>query len=100
MLDYAPVVVEIVGVVSQRHFTRTLLLDSRILEGILKIMLGSWPSAAPSAGSSRASGAFHSSVPSAHNLCSSGAAAPTSPACVPQSSTTVSRQIPRRGASV
>src|SRR5215470_2497776 len=62
------------------------------LEGVLKITLGSSPSAAPSAGSSRPSGAFHSSAPSAHNLCSSGAAAPTSPTCVPQSSTTVSRQ--------
>src|SRR5438093_3896815 len=31
MLDYAPVVVAIVGVVSQRHCTRTLLLDSRVL---------------------------------------------------------------------
>src|SRR5262245_2149031 len=34
MLDYAPVVAEIVGVVSQRHFTRTLFLDSRVFDPI------------------------------------------------------------------
>jgi hypothetical protein len=34
------------------------------------------------------SAVFRSSAPYAHNLCSSGAAAPTTPACVRQSSTT------------
>src|ERR1700730_4439173 len=59
------------------------------LEGVLKIMQGSSPSVAASAESWRASAGFHWSGACAHSLCSSGAAAPTSPASVRRSSTTV-----------
>src|SRR5215217_4553052 len=58
------------------------------LERVLKIMPGSVPTAAASAESSQASAGFHWSGACARNPCSSGAAAPASPASVRRSSTT------------
>jgi hypothetical protein len=48
-----------------------------LLERVLKIMVCSSPSASPSAGSSRAVAAFHSSAPDVRNPYSSGAAGPS-----------------------
>jgi predicted nucleic acid-binding protein len=45
------------------------LIAATALEGVLKIMLCPLPSASPSAGSSRAAAAFHSSGPCARNPC-------------------------------
>ena len=63
-------------------FITSLEKGLRVLEGVLKIILGSSPSVAASAESWRASAGFHLSGACAHSLCSSGAAAPTSPASV------------------
>src|SRR5262245_36761405 len=86
-------------VIYQRRLANHLPTILEPLEGVLKIMPGSVPTAAASAESSRASAGFHWSGACAHSLCSSDAAAPASLACVRQSNTTVSRQIPARETS-